>query len=116
MIYRERKHIDKLRRRNAILWIVILLMASWIKNLYDDKSWLLDENRSYFYSNLKKDEQIKKLTLKLDSIVKIDKKSVELKPKIFKKKDIISTKNDTLQVIKPIDTIKVELIERKDSL
>ena len=115
MIYKERRHIDKLRRRNSILWIVILLMASWIKNLYDDKSWLLDENRSYFYSNLKKDEQIKKLTLKLDSIVKIEKKSVELKPRSIKK-DKISIKNDTLQVVKPIDTIKVELIERKDSL
>lgn len=121
MIYRDRRQMDKLRRRNSILSLIIFFLLVWIKNLYDDKEWLSDENSSYFYSNLKKDEQLKKLTLKIDSISKS-----QIKPEIVNtekirkkiKKDSVPIVTDTIiiQEYTPKLEPEKENIERKDSL
>ncbi len=118
-MYNEKRKINKLRRRNSLLIIIILSLGLWIKNLYDDKSWLRDENSQYFYSNLEKDKQIKNLYTKIDSLKKLDLKPEEVeKPKAFKKKvnkDTTSTK-DTLIFIKYPSESELKIEEKKDSL
>ena len=112
--------MDKLRRRNAVLALVIFFLLVWIKSLYDDKNWILSENNQYFYSNLKKDDQIKKLTLKLDSLKKsnviLDKKETPKPKKKIINKDTTSTKDSILFVKYPPENELKNEIEKTDSL
>jgi uncharacterized membrane protein YhiD involved in acid resistance len=108
MTRNERILLNRIRRIAAMLALIILLMSSWIKNLYDDIDWVKSENNTYFYDRINKENQIKFLNQKVDSLKKVNELKVVEKPKLKPKKKVI-IKTDSISVL-PIDTIKSESI------
>ena len=91
-----------------MLALIIIFMSTWIKNLYDDVDWVRSENNTYFYDRINKENQIKFLNQKIDSLKKVNELKVVEKPKLKpKKKVVINT--DSVPAI-PIDTIKSESV------
>ena len=108
MTRNERILLNRMRRMSAMLALIIIFMSSWIKNLYDDVDWVRSENNAYFYDRINKENQIKFLNQKIDSLKKVNELKVVEKPKLKpKKKVVINT--DSVPTI-PIDTIKSESI------
>lgn len=108
MTRNERILLNRMRRIAAMLALIIIFMSSWIKNLYDDVDWVRSENNAYFYDRINKENQIKFLNQKIDSLKKVNELKVVEKPKLKpKKKVVINT--DSVPTI-PIDTIKSESI------
>jgi len=108
MTRNERILLNRMRRVAALLALIIILMSSWIKNLYDDVDWVRSENNTYFYDRINKENQIKFLNQKIDSLKKVNELKVVEKPKLKpKKKVVINT--DSVPAI-PIDTIKSESV------
>lgn len=108
MTRNERILLNRMRRMSAMLALIIIFMSSWIKNLYDDVDWVRSENNTYFYDRINKENQIKFLNQKIDSLKKENELKVIEKPKLKpKKKVVINT--DSVPTI-PIDTIKSESV------
>lgn len=108
MTRNERILLNRMRRMSAMLALIIIFMSSWIKNLYDDVDWVRSENNTYFYDRINKENQIKFLNQKIDSLKKVNELKVVEKPKLKpKKKVVINT--DSVPTI-PIDTIKSESV------
>ena len=108
MTRNERILLNRMRRMAALLALIILLMSSWVKNLYDDIDWIRYENNTYFHDRINKENQIKFLNQKIDSLKKVNELKVVEKPKLKpKKKVVINT--DSVPAI-PIDTIKSESV------
>jgi len=108
MTRNERILLNRMRRMSAMLALIIIFMSSWIKNLYDDVDWVRSENNTYFYDRINKENQIKFLNQKIDSLKKVNELKVVEKPKLKpKKKVVINT--DSVPAI-PIDTIKSESV------
>lgn len=108
MTRNERILLNRMRRMSAMLALIIIFMSSWIKNLYDDVDWVRSENNTYFYDRINKENQIKFLNQKIDSLKKVNELKVIEKPKLKpKKKVVINT--DSVPAI-PIDTIKSESV------
>jgi hypothetical protein len=108
MTRNERIILNRMRRMSAMLALIIIFMSSWIKNLYDDVDWVRSENNTYFYDRINKENQIKFLNQKIDSLKKANELKVVEKPKLKpKKKVVINT--DSVPAI-PIDTIKSESV------
>lgn len=118
MNIRERKDYNRLRRRSAFLAIMVFCLLVWIKNLFDDKNWYLDENHALFQSNLKKDDQIRKMTKKIDSLQKvlIIPVTQQITPKQQRKKiitkDTTSIKDSIILVKRP----ESDSTEKTDSI
>jgi hypothetical protein len=108
MTRNERILLNRMRRIAALLALIILLMSSWIKNLYDDVDWIRYENSSYFYDKINKENHIKFLNQKVDSLKKVNELKVVEMPKVKPKKRVI-IKTDSISVL-PIDTIKSEIV------
>ena len=118
MNIRERKDYNRLRRRSAFLAIIVFCLLVWIKNLFDDKNWYLDENHALFQSNLKKDDVIRKMTKKIDSLQRVVTTPVpqQITPKHPRKK--IITK-DTITIKDSIPLLKKpesDSTEKTDSI
>jgi hypothetical protein len=108
MTRNERILLNRMRRTAALLTLIIFFMASWVKNLYDDIDWVRSENNTYFYDKINKENHIKFLNQKVDSLKKVNELKVVEVPKLKpKKKVVINT--DSVPVI-PIDTIKSESV------
>lgn len=106
-MYKERRQIEKLRRRNTFLILIILILSIWIKNVYDDKEWIRSENELFELNIRNKETQTRELYLKIDSLKKIIKNissKPEEKPHKIKKK---------VKIEAPIDTTKIITIEQK---
>lgn len=111
MNIRERKDYNRLRRRSVFLGLVCFCLAVWIKNLYEDKNWYLQENRELFFANLSKDEMIKKNNIKIDSLQRL------LNPPIQKEVVYPEKKINTNKTIKKDSTfVKDTVIIAKDSI
>jgi len=108
MTRNERILLNRMRRMAALLALIILLMSSWVKNLYDDIDWIRYENSNYFHDKINKEDLIKDLSQKIDSLKKINELKIVEIPKVKPKKKII-IKTDSVPSI-PIDTIKSESI------
>ena len=65
MTRNERILLNRMRRIAALLALIILLMSSWIKNLYDDVDWIRYENSAYFHDKINKENHIKFLNQKV---------------------------------------------------
>jgi hypothetical protein len=102
----ERILLNRMRRLAAILALVIIFMSSWIKNLYDDIDWVIYENNSYFHDKINKEDIIKGLSQKIDSLEKINKLKMVEVPKLKPKKKI-TIKTESVSIL-PIDTIKAD--------
>ena len=108
MTRNERILLNRMRRMAALLALIILLMSSWVKNLYDDIDWIRYENITYFHDKINKEDLIKDLSQKIDSLKKINELKIVEIPKVKPKKKII-IKTDSVPSI-PIDTIQSESI------
>ena len=108
MTRNERILLNRMRRIAAMLALIIFLMSSWVKNLYDDIDWIRYENNTYFHDKMNKEDLIKDLSQKIDSLKKINELKIVEIPKVKLKKRVI-IRTDSISVL-PIDTIKSESV------
>lgn len=101
MLPKDKHLIYKLKRRISILIVVILSLSYWIRINYYDLDWKTSEVEILQYEISEKENEIKSLQSKLDSIkISTVVKNIE-KPKI-----IINTKKKEL---KPkTDSVKID--------
>lgn len=101
MLPKDKHLIYKLKRRISILIVVILSLVYWLRLNYHDLDWKNSEVEILQYEITEKDNEIKSLKSKIDSIeIPTVVKNIE-KPKI-----IINTKKKEL---KPkTDSVKID--------
>lgn len=109
MLPKDRQLISKLRKRSALLTIVILLLSYWLQQKYYDVEYYKNETDSKLRELRIKDLEIQKLKSKVE---KLDQKKTPIVAP--KKKKIINTtkesKKDTLVKSDSIEPILEEKI------
>lgn len=109
MLPKDRQLISRLRKRSALLVVVVLILSYWLQQKYLDVDYYKSETDATIRELRIKDSQIQKLKSKIE---KIDQKKPT--PITLKKKKIINTnkepKKDTLVKSDSIEPILEEKI------
>lgn len=96
MIPKDKITIQKLKRRMAMLSIVILFLMYWIAQKYRDDEYCQSDNYQISLDMIEKEEEIKNLKYQIDSLT--SKKIVKVEnqiPKILINNKKLENKKDT---------------------
>jgi hypothetical protein len=112
MIYNQKQIISKLRRRSAILLIIIFSLLYTIRLYHLDLEFSRFETESNLHELLESEKTVVKLQNKIDSLEKINTVSIK------ENENKINTKKESKKVDKIIgpDSIKIENVEPVDDV